>query len=70
MRDWFSELLSESPGEPSIRRVVFFLSFLFGAALCFVGVFTDIPTSVLTLATTIVGLSFGLMGVTRIFEDR
>jgi len=73
MRNWLSELLSESPGEPSIRRVVFALSFLFGAALCFVGLWTDIPSNVSTLAITIIGAAFGVMGVGRIteaFEDK
>jgi len=66
--NWFSILFSEAPGEPSIRRVVFALSFVFGAALCFLGVWTDIPAAVERIAITIIGAAFGVMGIGRFAE--
>lgn len=68
MGNWISLLLSEAPGEPSIRRVVFALAFVFGAALCFLGVWTDIPSSVERIAITIISAAAGAVGAGRFAE--
>jgi hypothetical protein len=68
MLNWLSLLFSEGEGEPSIRRVVFFLSFIFGVVLCLIGFWCDISPPVERVAITIIGAAFGVMGVGRIAE--
>lgn len=65
MKQWLYGLFQEAPGEPSVRRVVFFLAFLFGAGLCLLGFRFDVGEPVERLAMAIVTCAFGVMGAGR-----
>jgi hypothetical protein len=67
-RKWLSELFCEEPGEPSIRRVVFALSFLFAVVVCFMGLRVPVSDSVKDIVITIITAAFSVMGIGRIAE--
>jgi uncharacterized membrane protein len=68
MLKWFSEMLCESPDEPSIRRVLCLAAFLFGCGLCLLGLRYDINGGVKDLATTIIIAAFSAVGIGRFAE--
>ena len=66
---WLSMLFCEAPAEPSIRRVVFFFAFVFGMAVCGLGIAGyEISSPVQTIAITIITSASGAMGLGRIAE--
>jgi hypothetical protein len=67
-KSWLKRLLSEGDGEPSVRRVVFFLSFLFGAVFCVAYREAEISDSVKEIVITIITGSFSVMGLGRVAE--
>jgi hypothetical protein len=67
-QSWLKHLLSEGDSEPSVRRVVFFLTFLFSMAICAAGLWVEIPTAVETLTITMIGTSTGAVTVGRFAE--
>ena len=68
MSKWLDMLFSEAPGEPSIRRVMFAVVFLFAMALCIAGLFLAIPEAVKTIAITLITSAAGVVGVGRLAE--
>jgi len=65
---WLSEMLCEEPGEPSIRRVVFLLSFLFAVIICFIGLKFPVSETVERIVITIITAAFGVVGLGRFAE--
>jgi hypothetical protein len=68
MSKWLSALLCEAPGEPSVRRVVFALSFVFAVVICFIGLKIQISETVERIVITIVTAAFGVVGIGRFAE--
>ena len=58
----------EAPGEWSMRRLLCFCAFVFGVAICFLGLKYEITETVKTIAITILSLSFGAMAAGRFAE--
>jgi hypothetical protein len=67
-KSWLKRLLSEGDGEPSVRRVVFFMSFLFGVFFCVAYREAEISNNVKEIVITIISGSFGVMGLGRVAE--
>jgi hypothetical protein len=65
---WLKRMLSEGDGEPSVRRVVFFLSFVFGVAFCIANRQIEISNGIKEIAITIITASFSVMGLGRVAE--
>jgi len=65
---WVSIMLSERPGEPSIRRVLCLCAFLFGVSMCYFGLKHEISDSVKTITITILSLAFGALTAGRFAE--
>jgi hypothetical protein len=65
---WHKQMLSEGDGEPSVRRYVFFITFLFSMAICATGLWVEIPMAVETLTITMIGTSTGAVTVGRFAE--
>jgi uncharacterized membrane protein len=68
MFSWLSLLLSEAPGEPSIRRVLCLCAFLFGCALCLLGLRYEISGSVKDIAIFMLTSAFGAVTAGRFAE--
>jgi hypothetical protein len=68
MLSWLSALLSEAPGEPSLRRVLCLAAFLFGCALCLLGLRYEIGPGVRDVAIFIVTAAFGAVTAGRFAE--
>jgi hypothetical protein len=68
MLKWLSEMLCEEQGEPSIRRVIFALSFVFAVVICFIGLKIQISETVERIVITIVTAAFGVVGIGRFAE--
>jgi hypothetical protein len=68
MLNWLSLLLSEAPGEPSLRRVLCLAAFIFGCALCLLGLRFEISPGVRDLAIFIVTAAFGAVTAGRFAE--
>jgi hypothetical protein len=68
MLSWLSLLLSEAPGEPSIRRVLCLLAFLLGAAMCLLGLRHEIPAAAKDIAMLLITLAFGALTAGRFAE--
>jgi len=68
MRDWYRRLTSEGDGEPSIRRNLCFWSVALAWALCFAGLWRDVPAGAIDLAKAMVGLAIGAVTVGRFAE--
>ena len=68
MVSWLVMFFCEAPGEPSMRRLLCFCAFVFGVAICFLGLKHEITEAVKTIAITILSLSFGAMAAGRFAE--
>jgi hypothetical protein len=62
MKQWLPSLFEESPGVASVRRVVFFLAFLFGTGLCLLRLRLEVSGPLKDMAIAIVTGAFGVMG--------
>jgi len=68
MREWLSLMLSEAPGEPSVRRVVFFVVFVSAILLWVLGIFVTVPPDVWDVVKTTILAASSVMGVGRVAE--
>ena len=67
-RPWYQSALQESPGEYSIRRIVFALTFVLVAALCILGIWWPITDNLHAIILTLIGSAFGMVTVGRFAE--
>jgi hypothetical protein len=65
---WVARLFCGANGQPSIRRVVFALTYLFGFGMCYMGFERDIAPNALTLAITLAGGATAAVGAGRFAE--
>ena len=68
VRRWYQSALQESPGEYSIRRIVFALTFVLVAALCLAGLWWPISGELQAIVITLIGAAFGTVTVGRFAE--
>jgi len=68
MFNWLSLAHSEAPGEPSIRRIIFSVTFISVIALCFCGLKWPIPDNVRTISIALITAAAGAVGAGRFAE--
>lgn len=68
MRNWISLMLSEAPGEPSVRRVVFFIAFWITAAIELLGIWFPPSDALANLVITVFITCAGTVGIGRVGE--
>ena len=67
-REWLGMAFCEAPGEPSIRRIVFGLVFVFAMGLCVAGLWLEVAETVKTIAITLITTAAGVVGIGRFAE--
>ena len=66
---WFAELFSESPGEPSMRRVALFVTVVSTMAICFIGMFKGIPDNLPSVLIAVNTAAFAAVTAGRFAEN-
>jgi hypothetical protein len=61
-------MFDEAPGQRSVRRVAFFLSFLLGVGVCIAGLFVEVSDPVKDLVVAILASATGAVGLGRFAE--
>jgi hypothetical protein len=68
MKDWLSMLLSEAPGEPSIRRVALAGAMALALAVGAAGIFRPVDEGTRNFALALVGAALGAVTAGRFAE--